>query len=84
MKNVLKIGKFYNIEGRTLRLDRVDHLNRHDFGNGGVGTGRRLDPSRELDLKILESLTSVECDGKQIAKREKACNAEMVLLGYGK
>ena len=84
MNNTLQIGKFYNIEGRTLRLDRVDHLNRHDFGNGGHGTGRRLDPSREFDLSILENLVPVKGDSESVARREKACAAEMVSLGYGK
>ena len=84
MNNTLKIGNFYNIDGRALRLDRIDHLNRHDFGDGGVGTGRRLDPSRERDLRVLENLVPVKGDNDSITRREKACAAEMVSLGYGK
>ena len=84
MNNILKIGNFYNIDGRALRLDRVDHLNRHDFTDGGHGTGRRLDPSRERDRRVLENLVCVRGDHEKIARREKACAAEMVLLGYGK
>jgi hypothetical protein len=83
MKNTLQIGKFYNIDGRALRLESIDRLNRHDFTDGGRGTGRRLDPSRERDLRVLENLVSVKGDHEKIARREKACNAEMVSLGYG-
>lgn len=84
MKNTLQIGKFYNIEGETLRLERIDHLNRHDFIDGGHGTGRRLDPSRESDLAILEELCSVEWLDSKIADLQQATAREMVSLGYGK
>ena len=84
MKTTLQIGQFFNIDGRTLRLDNIDHLNRHDFIDGGHGTGRRLDPSRERDRLVLENLVSVKGDNDSIARREKACAAEMLSLGYGK
>ena len=84
MNNTLKIGNFYNIDGRALRLDRIDHLNRHDFIDGGHGTGRRLDPSRERDSLVLENLVSVKGDNEKVAHRQKACAAEMLSLGYGK
>ena len=84
MNNTLKIGNFYNIGGRTLRLARIDHLNRHDFTDGGHGTGRRLDPSRERDRLILANLVAVKGDNEKVACRQKACAAEMLSLGYGK
>jgi len=84
MKNTLQIGQFFNIDGRTLRLDNIDHLNRHDFIDGGHGTGRRLDPSRERDRLILANLVAVKGDNEKVAHRQKACAAEMLSLGYGK
>ena len=84
MKTTLQIGQFFNIDGRTLRLDNIDHLNRHDFIDGGHGTGRRLDPSRDRDRLILANLVAVKGDNDSITRREKACAAEMVSLGYGK
>ena len=84
MNNTLQIGQFFNIGGRTLRLARIDHLNRHDFTDGGHGTGRRLDPSRERDRLVLENLVSVKGDNEKVAHRQKACATEMLSLGYGK